>query len=108
MLDPLGGILAFAGLVIDEFSRQHKADVYLAEQKRKNAVTGISHPDPHRDPQTGKIIIENNLLYYEDLRKYGAVQTMKWVNEGKYNLTPEELQKEHERLKAQMEYLYSL
>lgn len=55
------------------------------------------YPEPHRD-KDGKIIIENCLLYDEDLFKYGAVQTMKWVKQGKYNLTPEELKKEIQRI----------
>ena len=83
------------------------------EQRMKSLENGRykmanTHPEPHRDPVSGKIIIENNLLYQEDLRVYGAYQTMQWVKQGKYNLTPEELKNEHERLKAKMEYLYSL
>lgn len=83
------------------------------EQRMKNLENGKykmvnTYPEPHRDPVSGKIVIENNLLYEEDLRAYGAYQTMQWVKQGKYNLTPEELKKEHERLKAKMEYLYSL
>lgn len=66
------------------------------------------YPEPHRDPVSGKIVIENNLLYKEDIKKYGAYQTMKWVKQGKYNLTPEELEKEHERIKKEIECLYSL
>ena len=54
-------------------------------------------PEPHRDPKTGKIIIENSTLYYDDVKKYGAHQAQQWVKQGKYNLTPEELKKEHER-----------
>lgn len=82
------------------------------EERMKNLANGKYkltevHPEPHRD-KNGKIIIENNLLYKEDLRKYGAYQTYKWVEQGKYNLTPEELKKENERIKKQMEYLYSL
>ena len=45
-----------------------------------------NHPKPHRDPKTGKIIIENSQLYRDDLKKYGAYQTYKWVEQGKYNL----------------------
>ena len=83
------------------------------EQRMKNLKNGKyklteTYPEPHRDPKTGKIIIENNLLYEKDLREYGAVQTMKWVNQGKYNLAPEELEKENKRIKAKMEYMYSL
>lgn len=82
------------------------------EQRMKNLENGKyklveKYPEPHRD-EHGKIIIENNLLFKEDKRKYGIEQTYKWVKQGKYNLTPEELEKEHERLKKKMEYLYSL
>lgn len=66
------------------------------------------HPEPHRDPISGKIIIENCKLYDEDLMRYGAVQTMEWVKQGRYNLSPEKLKKEQERIKAHLEYLYSL
>lgn len=65
------------------------------------------HPEPHRG-KDGKINIENTLLYKEDLDKYGAYQTYKWVKQGKYNLTPEELAKEDERLDKYFEELYSL
>ena len=52
-----------------------------AEQRMKNLKNGKyksveTYLEPHRDIN-GKIIIENNLLYNEDLEKYGAVQTMK-------------------------------
>lgn len=66
-----------------------------------------NYPEPHRD-KDGKIIIENSLLYNNDLKRYGAVQTMKWVKQGKYNLTTEELKKEEERIKKKYDYLYSL
>lgn len=80
------------------------------EQRMKNLENGKYkltevYPEPHRG-KDGKIIIENNLLYKEDLKKYGAHQTMKWVKQGKYNLTPEELEKEHERIKEELESLY--
>lgn len=82
------------------------------EQRMKNLKNGKyklteTYPEPHRD-ENGKIIIENCLLYNEDLKNYGAYQTMQWVKQGKYNLTPEELKKEHERIEKKYEYLYSL
>ena len=81
-----------------------------AEQRMKNVKNGKyklteTYPEPHKDPKTGKIIIENCKLYKEDLFKYGAAQTMKWVKQGKYNLTPEELEKERERIKKSLGYL---
>lgn len=82
------------------------------EQRMKNLENGKyrlekKHPEPHRSPN-GKIIIENCLLYENDLRKYGGVQTMEWVEQGKYNLNKEELKKENERIKADIEHLLSL
>lgn len=65
------------------------------------------HPEPHKDAN-GKIIVENNLLYKQDLKKYGAVQTYKWAKQGKYNLTPEELKREKERIKKHLDDLYGL
>ena len=75
------------------------------EQLIKNVENGRykmtkTYPEPHRDPVSGKILIENGLLYQEDLMTYGACKTMEWVKQGKYNLTPKELKKENERLKA--------
>ena len=84
-----------------------------SEQRMKNVKNGRyklveNYPEPHRDPKSGKIIIENSKLYKEDLMKYGAVQAQKWVKQGKYNLSPEELEKERERIKKEMEKLYNL
>lgn len=67
-----------------------------------------THPAPHRDPKTGKIVIENNLLYKKDLQEHGAYQTMQWVRQGKYNLSPEELAKEEERIQQELKKLYKL
>ena len=83
------------------------------EQRMKNVKNGKyklteTYPEPHKDPKTGQIIIENSKLYKEDLFKYGAVQTMKWVKQGKYNLTLEELEKERKRIKKEFKELYSL
>ena len=83
------------------------------EQRMKNLKNGKyklteKHPEPHRDPVSGKIIIENCQLYHEDVKNYGAYQTQQWVKQGKYNLTPDELEKEHERIKKKFEHMYSL
>lgn len=82
------------------------------EERMKNLRNGkykstVTHPEPHRDA-SGKIIIENSKLYHEDLINHGSVQTMKWVNQGKYNLTKEELKKEYERIEAECQKMYSL
>lgn len=83
------------------------------EQRMKNLENGKyklvnNHSEPHRDPVSGKIIIENYKLYNEDAKKYGAYRAQQWVEQGKYNLSQEELKKERERLKAHYERLYSL
>lgn len=81
------------------------------EQRMKNLHNGKYkqtevYPEPHRN-SNGKIIIENTLLYESDIEKYGAYQTYKWVEQGKYNLTSEELKKERERLDEEYKQLYS-
>ena len=83
------------------------------EQRMKNLKNGKyklteTYPEPHRDPVSGKIIIENSKLYEEDVKNYGAYQAQQWVKQGKYNLTPEELEKEKERIRKHLEYLYNL
>ena len=75
------------------------------EQRMKNLKNGKyklieTYPEPHHDPVSGKIVIENCKLYYEDAQKYGAYQAKQWVKQGKYNLSPEELKKEEERINA--------
>jgi hypothetical protein len=89
------------------------ADGVPVEQRMKNLENGKYkmkdvHPEPHRNPENGKIVIENCKLYYEDVRKYGAYQAQKWVRQGKYNLEPEELKKEEERIKNRYKKLYSM
>lgn len=84
-----------------------------AEQRMENLKNGKyklteTYPEPHRDAKTGKIIIENSLLYNEDVKNHGAYQAYKWMQQGKYNLSPEELKKEEERIKKHFDYLFSL
>lgn len=81
------------------------------EQRMKNLEYGKykqtkKHPEPHRDVD-GKIVIENCKLYNEDLMNYGAVQTYKWVEQGKYNLTPTELKKAREEYQKKLDRLCS-
>lgn len=83
------------------------------EQRMKNLENGKYkmvnvHPEPHRDPVSGKIVIENSELYYEDLRNHGAYQAQQWVEQGKYNLTEEEMKEKEKRIKEKYKYLYSL
>lgn len=76
------------------------------QQLMKNVENGKyklteKYPEPHRD-KDGKIIIENCLLYDEDIKKYDVIQVGKWVKQGKYNLTPEELEKERKRIREEL------
>lgn len=96
-----------------ELYRQDMMNGVSIEQRMKNLKDGKykvteTYPEPHRDPVSGKIIIENEPLYREDIKKYGAVQAQQWLKQGKYNLTPEEMKKEQERIEKHYAYLYSL
>lgn len=83
------------------------------EQRMKNLENGKykltnPYPQPHRDPVSGQIIIDNCKLYYKDVRDFGAYKARLWMEQGKYNLTPEELRAEEENIKAEYEYMCSL
>ena len=70
-------------------------------------IIGESYPEPHR-AQDGRIIIENCDLYQEDIKNFGAYQAYQWAQQGKYNLSPEELKKQKEAHKKKMEELYKI
>lgn len=83
------------------------------EQCMKNLENGKyklkePYPEPHRDAVSGKIIIDNCELYYEDVKNFGAYKAMLWMEQGKYNLTPEEIKAKEERIKAEYEYMCNL
>ena len=79
----------------------------LENVKNGRYIVTEKYPEPHRN-EHGQIMIENYKLYNEDLLKYGAVQTMKWVKQGKYNLEGEALKKEQERIEKHFEELMNL
>lgn len=83
-------------------------DAIIKNAKNGKYVVTETYPEPHRNPKTGKIVIENELLYKKDCLEYGSYQAWKWAKQGKYNLTPEEFEKEKERIKKKLEYLYRL
>ena len=86
-----------------ELFQKDISDGVPMKQCVKNAEKGRyylppeNHPEPHRS-ESGKIIIENELLWKQDLRKHGDIQAYRWAKQGRYNLTPEELEKERERI----------
>ena len=85
-----------SGISTKEFERNLHNGKYKATEK---------YPEPHRN-EKGKIIIQNDKLWKQDLIKYGSVQTMKWVKQGKYNLEGEALKREQERLEKEFKTYY--
>ena len=88
-------------------------DGVSVEQRMKNLENGKyrlteTYPEPHRDPVSGKIVIENCELYYKDVSKYGAYKAQQWVKQGKYNLSPKELEKENKRIKEEYDKMLGL
>ena len=88
-------------------------DGVSTEQRMKNLENGKyklteNYPEPHRDPVSGKIVIENCKLYYDDIIKYGACKAQQWVKQGRYNLTQEEFDKEKERINNKYKRLYGV
>ena len=74
----------------EELYRKDIMNSVSVEQRMKNLKNGKyrlekTYPEPRRDPVSGKIVIENSQLYYEDAMKYGAYQAQQWVKQGKYN-----------------------
>ena len=68
-----------------------------------------AYPVPHREPDgRHRIIIENDELHKADVAQYGAYQAQKWVEQGKYNLNPEELEIVHLQIERKFQHLYSL
>lgn len=105
MRDPLGGlggVLCMISGFVGEWLNNRNAPPKPAPKPEP------PHPMPHRDPKTGKIVIENCKLYYSDVSQYGAWQAQKWAEKGKYNLEPEELEKERKRLEAEYKELCRL
>ena len=95
-----------------ELIRKDRMNGISKKEFSKNLANGKyilheNYPEPHRT-EDGKILIENCKLYKEDVKNYGAYQAHQWMRQGKYNLSPEEAAKEHERYKKEMEYLFSL
>lgn len=78
------------------------SDKLFENARNGKYIVTEKYQEPHRDKKTGKIIIENSLLYKEDVKKYGHYQAHQWVKQGKYNLTPEELKKEKERIRKEL------
>ena len=92
-----------------ELIRKDMAKGMTVEEKLRNAERGRyimtkNHSEPHRDLVDGKIVIENFRLYNEDILKYDTTQVDKWKNEGRYNLSPEELEMELKAYRRELEH----
>lgn len=99
-----------------ELMHQDLMNGVSAEQRLRYAKQGRyyipksvteAYPQPHRDGK-GKIIIENDVLYRKDILDYSASDAMKWAEQGKYNLSPEEMKVEHARIQLDILKLYSI
>lgn len=84
---------------------QIRKDIRNGKYRLAEPQVKEDYPEPHRDPVNGKIIIENCELYYQDMMNYNGYQVMEWAKQGKYNLTPEELEIERKKYKERQEFL---
>ena len=99
-----------------ELMHQDLMNGVSAEQRLRYAKQGRyyipksvteAYPNPHRD-EKGKIIIENSTLYHDDVNNHGAYNAQQWVDQGKYNLTPEEMKVEYARIQLNSLKLFSI
>ena len=74
--------------------KQIQKNIREGKYRLTEPQTKVEYPAPHRDPVSGKIVIENCTLYNQDVMKYSGYQIMEWAKQGRYNLTSEELKKE--------------
>ena len=82
----------------EQAGRNRKVDEANKRWREEQAIKKM-YPKPNRDPKSGKIIIQNSILYYKDIREYGAYQAHQWIEQGKYNLNDDEMKIENFRLK---------
>lgn len=90
------------GVTIEQRLKNLENGRYRLENEEKQ-----NYPEPHR-AKDGRILIENCGLYEEDVKNHGAYQAHQWMKQGKYNLAPEELNKEKERYREHFKKMYGL
>ena len=95
-----------------ELYDKDRASGMSVDERMRNVRKGkyrlvIQYAEPHRDPESNKVIIENDELYKDDIRQYGAYQAHKWVQQGKYNLNKDELQIRNLQIEKKFINLYS-
>lgn len=67
-----------------------------------------SRSEAHRDPMSGKIIIDDCPQYRKDVANYGVRTAQRWAKEGRYNLTPDEVETQRAYYKSRMKKIYNL
>ena len=106
-IETLSEVLGFVDQTLESYECPMKIQTAICVAIEEVFVNVAHYPNPHRD-ENGKIIIENSELYYDDVKQHGAYQAQQWVKQGKYNLTPDELNVEHARIQLKMLKLYSI
>ena len=88
--DALEPVIPAENLANQDLIREDIANGMSDEEKIRNVKNGrykmsVKYEEPHRNPKSGKIVIENTQLYYDDLFNYDGYQVDKWIKQGKYN-----------------------
>lgn len=73
--------------------------------KNGKYVLNETYSPPPRN-EYGHVIIQNNILYEQDCKKYGWIEAKFLAKKGKYNLSQEELEAEKHREKKKYKEIY--
>lgn len=96
-----------------ELFQQDVLNGVSSEQRMKNLRNGKYvqrevYPEPHKDPKTGKIIIDDYEAFNRDKEKYGALEAYNRARRGAYNLSEEEVEKNRQKIEEKYKKLYKL
>lgn len=93
-----------------ELMKQDEKNGISDKELWKNIRNGkyIVHENYSAPPMDddGHVIIQNNILYEEDCKKYGWIEARFMAKKGKYNLSQEELEKEKRRIDKKYHNIY--
>lgn len=73
--------------------------------KNGKYVVNEKYSAPPRN-KYGDVVIQNNILYNNDVEKYGVIEANFMAKKGKYNLSEEELKKEEHRVNKKYKNIY--
>lgn len=80
----------------DRISGMSEKEIVRNAQNRRYYIpkeVTQTYQAPHRSSDyTNRIIIENEELYKEDFYRFGPLNAQEWMEQGKYNLNPVELE----------------